>query len=97
MLGEFEPVDLRTVWNNEATDFTPWLAKPENLEKLSKTLGMDLETTGTEQSVGAYRADLLCRDAFSGNTVLIENQLEKTNHSHLGQILTYSAGLNHWG
>lgn len=94
MLGEFQPVDLRTVWNNEATDFTPWLAKAENLEKLSKTLGMDLETTGTEQSVGAYRADLLCRDAFSGNAVLIENQLEKTNHSHLGQILTYSAGLN---
>lgn len=94
MLGEFEPVDLRTVWNNEATDFTPWLAKAENLEKLSKTLGMDLETTGTEQSVGAYRADLLCKDAFSGNAVLIENQLEKTNHSHLGQILTYSAGLN---
>jgi len=94
MLGEFEPVDLRTIWNNEATDFTPWLAKAENLERLSKALGMDLETTGTEQSVGPYRADLLCKDAFSGNAVLIENQLEKTNHSHLGQILTYSAGLN---
>ena len=64
------------------------------LEALSETLGMDLETTGTEQSVGAYRADLLCKDAFSGNAVLIENQLEKTNHSHLGQILTYSAGLS---
>jgi hypothetical protein len=94
MLGEFEPVDLRTIWNNEATDFTPWLANAENLERLSKALGMDLETTGTEQSVGPYRADLLCKDAFSGNAVLIENQLEKTNHSHLGQILTYSAGLN---
>ncbi len=93
-LGEFEPVDLRTIWNNEATDFTPWLAKAENLERLSRALGMDLETTGTEQSVGPYRADLLCKDAFSGNAVLIENQLEKTNHSHLGQILTYSAGLN---
>ena len=45
MLGEFEPVDLRTIWNNEATDFTPWLAKAENLERLSKALGMDLETT----------------------------------------------------
>jgi len=92
-LGKIERVDLRTVWNNEATDFTPWLSKPENLEALSETLGMDLETTGTEHSVGAYRADLLCRDAFSGSAVLIENQLEKTNHSHLGQILTYSAGL----
>jgi hypothetical protein len=93
-LGEFETVDLRTIWNNEATDFTPWLAKAENLERLSKALGMDLETTGTEQSVGPYRADLLCKDAFSGHAVLIENQLEKTNHNHLGQILTYSAGLN---
>lgn len=93
-LGKLERVELRTVWNNEATDFTPWLSKPENLEALSETLGMDLETTGTEQSVGAYRADLLCKDAFSGNAVLIENQLEKTNHSHLGQILTYSAGLS---
>ena len=69
-LGKLERVELRTVWNNEATDFTPWLSKPENLEALSETLGMDLETTGTEQSVGAYRADLLCRDAFSGNAVL---------------------------
>ena len=93
-LGKLERVELRTVWNNEATDFTPWLSKLENLAALSETLGMDLETTGTEQSVGAYRADLLCKDAFSGNAVLIENQLEKTNHSHLGQILTYSAGLS---
>ncbi|UFS56848.1 DUF4268 domain-containing protein [Comamonadaceae bacterium M7527] len=94
MLGEFESVDLRTIWNNEATDFTPWLAKAENLERLSKALVMDLETAGTEQSVGPYRADLLCTDAFSGAKVLIENQLEKTNHNHLGQILTYSAGLD---
>lgn len=93
-LGKLERVELRTVWSNEATDFTPWLSEPKNLEALSETLGMDLETTGTEQSVGAYRADLLCKDAFSGNAVLIENQLEKTNHSHLGQILTYSAGLS---
>ena len=93
-LGRLERVDLRTVWNNEASDFTPWLAKSENLEALSEVLGMDLESTGTEQSVGSYRADMLCKDAFSGSYVLIENQLEKTNHSHLGQILTYSAGLN---
>ena len=93
-LGTFEKVELRTVWGNEATDFTPWLARPENLEKLSETLGMELETTGTEQSVGSFRADMLCKDSFTGNYVLIENQLEKTNHSHLGQILTYSAGLN---
>jgi len=93
-LGKLERVDLRTVWNNEATDFTPWLAKPENLEALSETLGMDLESAGTEQYVGNYRADLLCKDAFTDSFVLVENQLEKTNHNHLGQILTYCAGLN---
>ena len=94
ILGKIVRVDLRTVWSNEATDFTPWLSKPENLEALSETLGMDLESTGTEQSVGNYRADMLCKDALTGGYVLVENQLEKTNHSHLGQILTYSAGLN---
>ena len=93
-LGKLERVDLRTVWNNEANDFTPWLAKSENLEALSETLGMDLESTGTEQSVGVYRADMLCKDALSGSLVLVENQLEKTDPSHLGQILTYSAGLS---
>lgn len=69
-LGKLERVELRTVWNNEATDFTPWLAKPENLEALSETLGMDLESSGTEQSVGPYRADMLCKDAFSGSPLL---------------------------
>ena len=93
-LGRLVRVDLRTVWNNEATDFTPWLSKAENLEALSETLGMDLESTGTEQYVGNYRADMLCKDAFSDSFVLVENQLEKTNHSHLGQILTYCAGLD---
>jgi hypothetical protein len=55
-LGRLERLELRTVWSNEATDFTPWLAKPENLEALSEALGMDLESTGIEQSVGSYRA-----------------------------------------
>ena len=93
-LGKIERVDLRAVWNNEATDFTPWLAAQENLDALSEVLGMDLETIAMEQFVGPFRADLLCKDAYTQATVLIENQLEKTNHSHLGQILTYGAGLN---
>ncbi len=93
-LGRIEKVDLRDVWNNEATDFTPWLAQQENLDALSEVLGMDLETVAMEQFVGPFRADLLCKDAYTQATVLIENQLEKTNHSHLGQILTYGAGLN---
>lgn len=93
-LGKIEKVDLRTVWSNEATDFTPWLAKAENLEALSDLLGLNLEVVAMEQFVGPYRADLLCRDTYTQAMVLIENQLEKTNHSHLGQILTYGAGLN---
>lgn len=93
-LGKLIKVELRDVWANEATDFTPWLAKDENLEELSETLGMDLEATSTEHSVGSFRADMLCKDAYSGKSVLIENQLEKTNHTHLGQILTYCAGLD---
>ena len=64
-LGKLERVDLRTVWNNEATDFTPWLSKADNLEALSETLGMDLESTAMEQFVGPYRADMLCKDAFT--------------------------------
>lgn len=92
-LGRLERVELRSVWANEATDFTPWLARPENLEELSDTVGMDLEVTAMEQFVGPYRADLLCKDAISQDNVLIENQLEKTDHSHLGQVLTYAPGL----
>jgi RNAse (barnase) inhibitor barstar len=93
-LGKLEKVDLRSVWANEATDFTPWLAKAENLEELSNTVGMELEVTAMEQFVGPFRADLLCKDAISQEAVLIENQLEKSNHTHLGQILTYAPGLN---
>jgi hypothetical protein len=86
--------DLREIWTHEAADFTPWLALPENLSLLSETLGLDLELVAQEQWVGPYRADLLCKDAATQTNVLVENQLEATNHSHLGQILTYAAGLN---
>ncbi|WP_198432589.1 DUF4268 domain-containing protein [Burkholderia ubonensis] len=92
-LGKLERVELRDVWANEATDFTPWLAKPENLTELSKTLYLELELTAQEQFVGPYRADLLCADSVTQGYVLIENQLEKTDHGHLGQTLTYAAGL----
>ncbi len=70
-LGILERVELRTVLNKVATDFTPWLAKPENLESISEALGIDLVSTGKEQSVGAYLADMLCNDAFSGKSILI--------------------------
>lgn len=92
-LGKLEKVDLREGWDSEAQDFTPWLAREENLEELGRAIGLELEVVAQEQNVGSYRADLVCKDAVTQGFVLIENQLEKTNHNHLGQILTYAAGL----
>ena len=92
-LARLERVDLRTVWTTEAQEFTPWLAQPENLAVLSEALNMELETEGQEERVGPFRADILCRDMQDDSLVLIENQLERTDHNHLGQLLTYAAGL----
>lgn len=94
MLGRLERVDLRDVWQSEAADFTPWLAGAENLSVLSETLGIDLELEAIEQGVGSFRADVLCRDTSDGSRVLIENQLERTDHTHLGQLITYASGLD---
>ena len=93
-LGRLERVDLREVWKIEAQDFTPWLASEESLSVLADTLHMELELVALETNVGPFRADILCRNADGGAWVLIENQLERTDHSHLGQLLTYAAGLN---
>ena len=93
-LGRLERVDLRKIWSTEAKDFTPWLAREENLAILAETLQVELEPEAQEKSVGPFRADILCRNADGGTWVLIENQLERTDHVHLGQLLTYAAGLN---
>ena len=93
-LGRLSPIALRDIWEDEAIDFTPWLAEAENLALLGETLGMELELEAQEIQVGDFRADILCRDTVDNSRVLIENQLERTDHDHLGKILTYSAGLN---
>ncbi|QDT69297.1 hypothetical protein MalM25_22330 [Planctomycetes bacterium MalM25] len=93
-LGTLKTIELRNTWPREASDFTPWLSETENLGLLAETLGMELELIGREAAVGPYRADLVCTDVLSESQVLIENQLEKTDHSHLGQLLTYAAGLD---
>ncbi|MEO8602120.1 MAG: DUF4268 domain-containing protein [bacterium] len=93
VLGRLEPLDLRAVWLSEPGHFTPWLAKEENLVLLANTIGLDLELEAQEKNVGPFRADILCKDTVTGNWVLIENQLERTDHLHLGQLLTYAAGL----
>ena len=92
-LGVLERVELRDIWISEASDFTPWLAGTENLAQLGRTIGMELELEAQEKNVGPFRADILCKDTATGNWVLIENQLERTDHTHLGQLLTYAAGL----
>lgn len=93
-LGKLQNVDLREIWKTEASDFTPWLALEENIELLGEAIGIELEVEGTEKDVGPFRADILCKDTVTGHWVLIENQLEKTDHTHMGQLLTYAAGLN---
>jgi len=85
--------DLRAVWESEAGGFTPWLAKEENLSLLGDTIGIELELESTEKNVGPFRADILCKDTATSQWVLIENQLARTDHTHLGQLLTYAAGL----
>src|SRR6267143_5357689 len=93
-LGRLERIDLRDIWTSEAADFTPWLAQSENLEVLATTLGIEqLELEAQEKLIGPFRADILCKDIGSDQWVLIENQLERTDHLHLGQLLTYAAGL----
>lgn len=91
-LGRLESVPLRQVWPLEARDFTPWLADPENLSLLADTLQLgELELQGTEVRVGNFKLDVLARD-IEGHIVLVENQFGPTDHTHLGQILTYLAG-----
>jgi hypothetical protein len=93
-LGRLERVELRDIWVSEATSFTPWLARSENIAILSATLNIDLQLEAQERAVGPFRADLLCKDIDTDRWVLIENQLERTDHTHLGQLLTYASGLD---
>ena len=93
-LGRLEKVDLREAWTSESSDFTPWLAQEQNLKLLGESIGLELELESQEETVGPFRADILCKDTATNDWVLIENQLERTDHSHLGQLITYAAGLN---
>lgn len=92
-LGRLHRVDLRDIWKTEAQAFTPWLARTENLTVLAETLNTELELEAEEKVVGPFRADILAKSADDDSWVLIENQLEKTDHLHLGQLMTYAAGL----
>lgn len=89
-LGTLTEIDPRQVWTCEAGNFTPWLK--ENIDRLNQVLGLDIEITEREGAVGPFAVDLVGKDLSSGRTVVIENQLEPTDHTHLGQLLTYTAG-----
>ncbi len=91
-LGKFKSVDIRSQWKNEEYDFTPWLAMDANMQVLADELGLDLEVEGTEVFIGSYKADIVARDGDE-RTVIIENQLDKTDHKHLGQLITYASGI----
>lgn len=92
-LGKLKKVDLREYWKHEALDFTRWLALPENLDELGNEIGVDITLIQTEAGVGRFSADILAQEETTGRKIVIENQLETTDHSHLGQILTYAAGI----
>lgn len=93
-LGKLEEVDIRELWKHEQYDFSEWLSKDENIEMLSEEIGLTLTEINREVFVGSYRCDIVAKDETTGIKVIIENQLEATNHDHLGKIITYASGLD---
>lgn len=92
-LGRMEKIpDLRDIWPREARDFSNWLAQDENLALLSETLGIDMVLEERESPVGDFNVDLYAIEENTGRKIIIENQLEDTNHDHLGKIITYASG-----
>lgn len=90
-IEKLKKVSLREVWKNEAKDFTSWLF--DNIETLAEELDMDLTAVEKEGKAGSFSVDIVAENE-NGQKVVIENQLEKTNHEHLGKILTYLANLD---
>ena len=89
-IGKLERVPLRKVWEHEAYDFTQWLQ--ENIEVLNTALDLNLVNVDREQAAGSFSIDLVAEDE-GGGTVIIENQLEKSNHDHLGKLITYLSSM----
>ncbi|MBC8392314.1 MAG: DUF4268 domain-containing protein, partial [Deltaproteobacteria bacterium] len=90
-LGQIKKVGVHHIWEKEASDFTPWLARDENIVRLGKAIGLELEVDQVEASVGPYSVDILAKDTGTGKYVIVENQLGKTNHDHLGKAITYGS------
>lgn len=92
-LGRLRQVGLKEIWKHEAYNFTAWLAMNENLELLSEEIDIGLSLIGTEYNVGRFKVDIFAEESVGGRKVIIENQLEKTDHDHLGKLITYASGL----
>jgi Domain of unknown function (DUF4268) len=92
-LGKLKRVDLRDYWKHEALNFTRWLAEVDNIALLSDEVGIEIQVTQTEANVGRFNVDILGEEENTGRKIIVENQLEMTDHSHLGQLITYAAGL----
>lgn len=84
--------DLRTVWPHEALDFTPWLSQDDNIALLADAVGLDITVDETESSVGDFNVDIFASETGTDRKIIIENQLEDTNHDHLGKLITYVSG-----
>ena len=93
-LSKLKKIDLREEWKHEAADFTNWLAEDENLQILSEEIGIDITLVQIEASVGKFSVDILAEEDNMGRKIVIENQLETTNHDHLGKIITYASGFD---
>ena len=93
-IGKMVEVEVRELWKHEQYDFSNWLSNPENIEYLNEILGLTLIDVDKEVFVGPYRCDLVAKDETSGINVIIENQLDATNHDHLGKVITYASGLD---
>lgn len=93
-LAKLKKIDLRDVWGHEALGFTRWLSETENLTLLSEEIGIGIKLIQTEASVGRFNVDILAEEENSGRKIIIENQLEDTDHDHLGKIITYASGYN---
>lgn len=91
-ISKLKKVDLRTAWSHEALDFTQWLSLEDNLSLLGEEVGISIKLLQTEANVGRYNVDILAEEENSGRKIIIENQLEDTNHDHLGKIVTYASG-----
>lgn len=92
-LGKLKEIkDLRKVWPHEALDFTPWIAEEENLSLLADAVGLEITIDETESSVGDFNVDIYATETGTDRKIIIENQLEDTNHDHLGKLITYASG-----